>query len=239
MTLKEYLDFPFDRADDFDALAQVYGKVRAVSIRKDIVTATIAMESGIVADLSREYDTYTDLNKMSFGGFISCESALKNVNDRFSLYVMLLEQVLRPKGETAWDDLGEPHRAAIMDLRVEDAMFYVGEYFKGRESFHSRQYKDVFFRELEEWEKPSEDEDSQDSEIDKANNAAEASWEENWFWYSIIHELADGDVLRYESILRQPMELIAPEWSYRMGRAKLERQRMKQQEAISKARMRR
>jgi hypothetical protein len=231
MTIKEFYDFPMNKADDIEFLKARYGASETIRLRKELSKAIERINIGAHGDLELLYKVILDPDEMSFMGFISIESTLASSVDEATRDILLLEQILRPLGEEEWEQAPEEHIQGIMKLPVEDAYYYIRAFLKNREHFHYTKYKDVFYRTKEEWELSESDDDT--------ISEREAPQSGKNYWYTIISELGGSDILKYDAILKQPMALVAPEWSFRRQQALEEQNRIAKQEVINRTRTRR
>ena len=218
---------------DLSRLQELFGsdKVNALRRYKSLLE-TLKMMSNEVIDIStlkRRYRFYGEIEEMTFAQFISIETTLQNVRDPKDMFVLVCSELLRPLSEKVYDNenvlMNNAHREAISDEEVPYMMELFGRFMKERNDFHYRKYRDVFIYESE---------DSDSGGYDSAT-----SFYRNWHWYSYVRELSNEDISRYEQTMLLPMKVVAPEISSRQGLAKVEKQRMAEQEEISKAKMRR
>ena len=232
LTLSEYYKYPYDEIKDLKVLSDKVGVSEAVRIQNAYVLSMTAITSGVHADLSVQFKVNLDYNMYSFASFMSVESTIRNIKNPLDRDVLFLEHILRPLGETVYEDAGEDHRRKMFGLRCEDSLFYINSMMDSRDRFHNVTYRDVFYRTPEDWEKEEESEEG-----DKSPSVLTGSeeFENRTYLYSVLYTLSGEDILKYDEILRQPMALIAPDWSYRMNKAKIDRQQLAQQEAVMKS----
>ena len=218
---------------DLERLQELLGLSKVDSLRKykSLLETLKMLQTGSfsIEPLTSRYKYYKDIEEMTFAQFISIESTLQNVRDMKTVYVLICSELLRPLSEKEYDNEDElrnmAHREAIGDEPIPYIFRLFDDFMKARADFHFKKYRDVFIYESD---------GSDDGGYDSAT-----AFYRNWHWYGYVRELSGEDISRYEQTMLMPMKMIAPEISYRQGLAKVEKQRMAEQQAISKAKMRR
>lgn len=239
LTFNEYRKLKDVDLSDLEAIRATLdcSKVEAIQIRKKAVTSLENISNRHSPNLKRlkkEYRYYDNHDKLTFAQFISIESTLEASRHIEDSIVLVVSEVLRPLSEEVYSNDNEErnriHREAISNLLAEDVYYIFIEVINRRNDFHYKKYKNVFVV-----EKETDEEDTSED----PKHPQESNFYKNWHWYTYIRELAQEDIRRYEEILLMPMDMIAPEISYRQGLAKLQKQEMAEREAISKAKLRR
>lgn len=218
---------------DLERLQQLLGLSKVDSLRKykSLLETLKMLQTGSfdLEPLTSRYKYYDDIEEMTFAQFISIESSLQNIRDARTVYILVCSELLRPLSEKVYDNDDElrniAHREAIGDEAAPYIFKLFNDFMKHRSEFHYKKYKDVFLYESEDGSQPDYDSSTQ--------------FYRNWHWYSYVRELSGEDISRYEQTMLMPMKVIAPEISYRQGLAKVEKQRMAEQQAIAKTKMRR
>lgn len=240
LSFKEYITIDHDDVDENNITAYFtkdgVGKIEAMKKARGYVETIINISnnrpsSNKIADRYRVYDSVDDL---SFAQFISIETTISYVKEQWTAMAAIVAEVLRPKGEIVYsnDDkaLSAAHLESIMDEPAEDIFYYYQKIVKDREYFHFDKYKDVFFS--------KDDDKGEELVVDKTKveSNPEKNFFRNWYWYDWVRQLAKEDLLKYESVMLQPMSVIAPECSYIQGYRKIERQRAAEDEVMMKIR---
>lgn len=238
ITFNEYRKLKDVDLSNLEAITEALGcsKVDAIAVRKKAVKTLDNISnrrSPNLKQLKKQYRLYDNYEKLTFAQFISIESTMEKSRDIEDSIVFVVSEVLRPLSEDVYSNDNEErnraHREAVSNLLAEDVYYIFIDAINKRNDFHYKKYKNVFVVERETDEDESED----------PKQPQESNFYKNWHWYTYIRELAQEDIRRYEEILLMPMDMIAPEISYRQGLAKLQKQEMAEREAISKAKLRR
>ena len=234
ISLREWFKI-YERLDELsiDLLEELLevSRVEALKKYKGVLHTLEMLERGTysLSPLTKRYKYFNDIEDLTFAQFISIESTLAHVKDSESVYVLVCSELLRPLWEEQYDnddvDRNKAHREAIGDEPMVYIYKLFNEFMKLRADFHFKKYRDVFLMEGNSEDAPEHD--------------SATSFYRNWHWYSYVRELSGEDISRYEQTMLMPMKLIAPEISYRQGLAKVERQRIAEQQAIAKSKMRR
>lgn len=168
-----------------------------------------------VLDNFTHYDSVFDL---VLGQFIMVEQILTG-KFKFSsptdMDIELATYLLRPKEEKEYDNTDTEkelsNRNDIMNMPVQDFYNVLNKFLKNREIVLFKQFAGVFY------EVPDEDEKS-----DEISTPIDASFNQQWYWYSIVRTLAQEDIRRYDEIYMLKMNVVLPEMSYLAQRNKIE-----------------
>lgn len=171
-----------------------------------------------------------ELNKRVFdlvlGQFIMIEQIFTG-KDPMPQYLSdfgILCLILRPKGQTEFDNtnakLEELHRKNILAMDIQLAMSILKDFVEDRNKTLFEDFKGVFYD--PDVDKEEEEEEEVDEEFRKANDF-EYKFREQWYWYNIVRKLAGEDVLRYDRIYMLKMEVVLPELSFLIQKAKLDK----------------
>jgi hypothetical protein len=240
LSFKEYIKIDHEQVDENNISSyfvnQGFGKIDAIKKARSYVKTIINISNNALSDakVKDRYRVYESVDDVCFGQFIAIETTISYVREQWTAVAAIVSEFLRPKGENVYSnddkDLQKAHIEAIMDEAAEDVFYYYQNIIKEREHFHFVKYKDVYF---------SKDEDD-DTELvvdkSKVESDPEKNFFRNWYWYDWVRQLAKEDLLKYESVMLQPMSVIAPECSYIQGYRKIERQRAAEEEVMMKIR---
>ncbi len=126
--------------------------------------------------------------------------------------------LFRPKGEVKFDNTDKAlelqNKKNILKLPVEDFYSALNKYLRNRDLIVFKRFAGVFY------EMPSKDESSDDG-IDTSEEV-EASFNQQWYWYTIVRSLAQEDIRRYDEIYMLKMKTVLPEMSYLSQKNKIE-----------------
>ena len=75
-------------------------------------------------------------------------------------------------------------------------------------------------------------EDEEDE--DEVSTPIDSSFNQQWYWYSIVRSLAQEDIRRYEEIYMLKMNTVLPEMSYLAQRNKVEGAKQRASAAINR-----
>ena len=136
----------------------------------------------------------------------------------------ILSLILRPKNHTEFDNTNEEeeseNRKNILNLDLWDAMSILKDFVDNRNKTLFEDFKGVFYD--PDAEKEEEDEEGMDEEFRKANDF-EYKFREQWYWYNIVRRLAGENVLMYDKIYMLKMDVVLPELSFLIQKAKLDK----------------
>lgn len=158
------------------------------------------------------------------GQFVMIEQIFtgKNPLPQYIQDLSILGLIMRPKEHTEFDNTNEKleieNRKKIMDLPVNVAMSVLKDFVDDRNRVLFNEFKGVFYNPDEE----KEEEEEGDEEFKKANDF-EYKFKEQWYWYNIVRKLAGEDILKYNQIYMVKMEMILPELSFLIQKAKLDK----------------
>ena len=114
----------------------------------------------------------------------------------------------------------ELHRKNILAMDIQLAMSILKDFVEDRNKTLFEDFKGVFYD--PDADKEEEEEEEVDEEFRKANDF-EYKFREQWYWYNIVRKLAGEDVLRYDRIYMLKMEVVLPELSFLIQKAKLDK----------------
>ena len=179
--------------------------------------------------VAKNFNYYDSVFDLVLGQFIMIEQILTG-KFKFStptdMDIELATYLLRPSGEKEFDntdkELEIANREAIMNTPVQDIYNVLNRFLKNRDIVLFKQFAGVFYEVEEE-----EDEDEVSTPID-------SSFNQQWYWYSIVRSLAQEDIRRYEEIYMLKMNTVLPEMSYLAQRNKVEGAKQRASAAINR-----
>lgn len=158
------------------------------------------------------------------GQFVMIEQIFtgKNPLPQYMQDLGILSLIMRPKHHTEFDNTNEKeeieNRKKILELPINIAMSVLKDFVEDRNRILFNEFKGVFYNPDEE----KEEEEEVDEEFKKANDF-EYKFKEQWYWYNIVRKLAGEDILKYNQIYMVKMEMILPELSFLIQKAKLDK----------------
>ena len=188
-----------------------------------------------VRAMAEKYNLYTNILHMSLGQFIMLESQLKSENKRDDVVAAL---VIRPKDEKDYDNEDALREEKILEQLLEedvrDIYSVVGSMMLNREFMLFNKFSGVLYNRYEE---PEEEEEEEEGE--KKQLIGEDEFKAQWFWYSIVRQLAQDDIRRFNDIYDLKMSVVMVELSFLSQKSILENARMRAEEARQRAMYRR
>lgn len=178
-------------------------------------------ESDEITDyVTKNFNYYDSVFDLVLGQFIMIEQILTG-KFKFSsptdMDIELGTYLLRPKSEEEYDNTDTEkelaNRNAILDMPVQDFYNVLNRFLKQREIVLFKQFAGVFY------EVPDEEEVEENDEV---STPIDASFNQQWYWYSIVRTLAQEDIRRYDEIYMLKMNVVLPEMSYLAQRNKIE-----------------
>lgn len=188
--------------------------LKEISIKEWLEVSNISdtAEDGIfkavdASSVSERYNVYTDILKMSLSQFILLEYAIKSDFDE----ARVASIIIRPKDEPDFDNTDQDKEEALMNSIFEEDALAVSHIIKSM--MHNREYvlftkfEGVIYSKIEEFEDEEEDE-QEPEEVDTFN--------ERWFWYSIVRTLANEDLQKFQYVYDMKMSDVLIEMAYRV-----------------------
>ena len=232
ITLKEHIELSKHMESD-EKLKEYFTTLDAVTRLKmySAIENTYPLkQSDSISDYIKEnFTLYDNVFGLVLGQFIMIEQILTGkfkFDNPTDMDIELATYLLRPLDEKEFDntnkDLENKNREAIINTPVQDIYNVLNRFLKNREIVLFKQFAGVFY-EVEE----DEDEDEVSTPID-------ASFIQQWYWYSIVRSLAQEDIRRYEEIYMLGMNVVLPEMSYIAQRNKVEGAKQRASAAINR-----
>lgn len=156
------------------------------------------------SSLYDRYNVFTDILKMSLTQFILLEYAIKADFDEAKIASICI----RPKDELEFDNTDqEREEEHLTNLYEEDAsvmQMITKSLMHNREYVLFTKFDGVIYNKVE----PSEDEEDDEPE-------APDTFNERWFWYSIVRALANEDLQKFDFVYSMKMSDVLVELAYR------------------------
>ena len=165
-----------------------------------------AVDASSIAD---RYNVYTDILKMSLTQFILLEHAIKADFDESRIASI----IIRPKDESEFDNTNQENEESLINsIYEEDAIavsYIIKSMMQNRDYILFTKFDGVIYNKIE----PIEgEEDEEPDEPDTFN--------ERWFWYSIVRALANEDLTKFQFVYDMKMSDVLVELAYRVQLAK-------------------
>lgn len=232
ITLKQHIELS-NYMESEEKLTEYFTTLDAVKRLKiyNAIEETYPIEqSDEVTDyITKNFNYYDSVFDLVLGQFIMIEQILTG-KFKFAtptdMDIELATYLLRPLDEKEFDNTDKErevsHRNAIMQTPVQDLYNVLNRFLKNRDIVLFKQFAGVFYEVDEE-----EDEDEVSTPID-------ASFNQQWYWYSIVRSLAQEDIRRYDEIYMLKMNTVLPEMSYLAQRNKVEGAKQRASAAINR-----
>jgi hypothetical protein len=224
ITLKEHIDL-FESVKDTADLAKSLSVLKATQ-KLDIFRnfeKTYPLKGNLdVSDyVNDNFNFYDNVFELTLGQFIMIEQILTGkfkFKKESDMDLEIGSYLFRPKGETKFDNTDKAlelqNKKNILKLPVEDFYSALNKYLRNRDLIVFKRFAGVFY------EMPSKDESS-DNGVDTSEEV-EASFNQQWYWYTIVRSLAQEDIRRYDEIYMLKMKTVLPEMSYISQKNKIE-----------------
>ena len=182
--------------------------------RLDVIDAAEAVEEGSfravdASSIADRYNAYTDILKMSLTQFILLEHAIKNEFDESRIASI----IIRPKDELEFDNTDqEKEESLITSIYEEDAIavsYIIKSMMQNRDYILFTKFEGVIYNKIE----PIEGEEEEEPDEPDTFN-------ERWFWYSIVRALANEDLTKFQFVYDMKMSDVLVELAYRVQLAK-------------------
>ena len=181
----------------------------SISERIDVMRAADRLNEGSFRDvdassMADRYNVFTDILKMSLTQFILLEYAIKGGFAEAGI----AQIVIRPKDELEFDNTDQDKEEALMSaIYEEDAMavsHIIKSVMQNRDYVLFTKFEGVIYNKIE----ISEDEEDEEPEEPDTFN-------ERWFWYSIVRALANEDLTKFQFVYDMKMSDVLVELAYR------------------------
>lgn len=170
--------------------------------------------------ITENFIYYDNVMELTLGQFIMVEQIMTGkfkFAKEVDMEIELAKYILRPLNELEFDNTDKQSEAVnvknILSLPVQSFYNAINKFLRNREHVLFKQFAGVFY------ETPTDDDD--DNGID-TQAQQEASFQQQWYWYSIVRELAQEDIRRYDEIYMLKMKTVLPEMSYLAQKNKIE-----------------
>jgi hypothetical protein len=191
-----------DRVEEF---TKEIGAEERVDVMRGVDALTDPTLRAVDASyLYERYNVFTDILKMSLTQFILLEYAIKADFDESKIASICI----RPKDEVEFDNTDqereEEHLTKLYDEDASVIQMVTKSLMHNREYVLFTKFDGVIYSKVE----PSEDEEDYEPE-------APDTFNERWFWYSIVRALANEDLQKFDFVYSMKMSDVLVELAYR------------------------
>ena len=191
-----------DRVEEF---TKEIGAEERVDVMRGVDALTDPTLRAVDASyLYERYNVFTDILKMSLTQFILLEYAIKADFDESKIASICI----RPKEEVEFDNTDqereEEHLTKLYDEDASVIQMVTKSLMHNREYVLFTKFDGVIYSKVE----PSEDEEDYEPE-------APDTFNERWFWYSIVRALANEDLQKFDFVYSMKMSDVLVELAYR------------------------
>ena len=224
------------RYDEYIEKSSLKTRLEIMDSRKDVYPLSKTPDPDRVKKMGEKYNLYINILNMSLGQFIMLEAELKSEQTRDDLIARL---VIRPKTEKDYsnDNPEEEDRILneILEEDVRDIHSVISSMMLNRDFILFTKFNGVIYNKVEE-EEEEEEEDEEDENNDLIDDQA---FNDQWFWYRIVRQLAKEDITRFDEIYEIKMSVAMVELSFLSQKAILDNARARAEESRQKAAIRR
>lgn len=207
-----------------DKLEKFLEEISAVE-KIDVIRASEAFEDSRfkavdASSIAERYKVYTDITKMSLTQFILLEYAIKADFDEARIATI----VIRPKDEPSFDNTDQEKEEDLLSLIFDEDALAVSHIIlsmmKNRDYVLFTKFDGVIYDKIEPVEGEEEEEDEESD-----------TFNERWFWYSIVRSLANEDLTKFEFVYDMKMSDVLVEMAYRVQLARRQEAERRAEEA--------
>jgi hypothetical protein len=222
--MKFGLKLKMAEASKNDSLEKFLEEISAVE-KIDVIRASEAFEDSRfkavdASSIAERYKVYTDITKMSLTQFILLEYAIKADFDEARIATI----VIRPKDEPSFDNTDQEKEEDLVSLIFDEDALAVSHIIlsmmKNRDYVLFTKFDGVIYDKIEPVEGEEEEEDEEPD-----------TFNERWFWYSIVRSLANEDLTKFEFVYDMKMSDVLVEMAYRFQLAKRQEAERRAEEA--------
>jgi hypothetical protein len=174
---------------------------------------------------------YTNVHSLVLGQFIMLEQIITG-KTKLADHLVDLEiakLIIRPANNEVFDNddvmQERQNQEDILDMDVREVYWVLDKFIENRNKILFKDFAGVFYDLQDDAEKEEQEEEDKTSDM---------LFSQQWYWYSIVRNLANEDVTKYEEIYMLPMSTVLPEMSYLAQKSKIESARQRQQQAMNK-----
>ena len=232
ITLKQHIEYlDILETGSIESL-EVNKKLNLIRAIKD--TYPLKMGNTVSDYVTNNFNFCDNVFDLVLGQFIMIEQILTGkfkFKKETDLEIELATYLFRPKDEVEFDNedpLKEQQiREAILNIPVQDFYDALNKFLKNREYVLFKQFAGVFYESQKEEEEEDEESQSYGEDID-------ATFNQQWYWYSIVRTLAQEDIRRHSEIYMLKMSVVLPEMSYLSQKNKIEAAQQRAQAALNR-----
>jgi hypothetical protein len=222
--MKFGLKLKMAEASKNDSLEKFLEEISAVE-KIDVIRASEAFEDSRfkavdASSIAERYKVYTDITKMSLTQFILLEYAIKADFDEARIATI----VIRPKDEPSFDNTDQEKEEDLVSLIFDEDALAVSHIIlsmmKNRDYVLFTKFDGVIYDKIEPVEGEEEEEDEEPD-----------TFNERWFWYSIVRSLANEDLTKFEFVYDMKMSDVLVEMAYRVQLARRQEAERRAEEA--------
>ena len=184
-----------------------------------------------VREMAQRYNLYTNILSMKLGQFIMLESQLRSKDPRDEIIAAL---IIRPKDELEYDNEDPEREERILNQVYEEQLLdvhsVIGSMMLNRDYTLFTKFSGVIYNKVQ----PSEEE-PEDEPQNNDGKIGDEEFNNQWFWYRIVRELAQGDITRFNDIYDLKMSVVMVELAFLAQKAILENARQRAEEARQRA----
>ena len=174
---------------------------------------------------------YTNVYSLVLGQFIMLEQIITG-KTKLADHLVDLEiakLVIRPDDNEVFDneDVMQElkNQEDILDMDVREVYWVLDNFIENRNQILFKDFAGVFY---------NAPDDTEEEEQEEEEKTSDMLFSQQWYWYSIVRNLANEDVTKYEEIYMLPMSTVLPEMSYLAQRSKIEAAKQRQSQAMRK-----
>ena len=171
-----------------------------------------ALEDSLHDNGIENFKEITNLNNISFGHFILIEKILAveklSPDERVT---MLSPVILRPLGELKIDNedavAEAKHKDAVLDENIGNIYGAFNRFMELRKTYLYKTYNGVIYETLDEEE---DDEEEKEGTNVGSSTSARAFHTKRFFWNTMISDVANGDIFKFNEVVELMMYVVMP-----------------------------
>lgn len=171
---------------------------------------------------SLDFNVYRKVFDLVLGQFIMIEQIFTGKDEvpKHLFDFSVLRLILRPKEDSEFDNTNvEKERIndeKILNLDARVAISILADFADDRNKTLFKDFAGVFY----DPESNKEDKEEEDSSNEET---FEYKFREQWYWYNIVRRLGGENILNYEKVYMLKMEIVLPELSFLIQKAKVDK----------------
>jgi len=197
---------------ELDSIKEEHVRPNSIEdVLKDRLIRESIKDNGIT-----NFKEISDMNKISFGHFILLEKILSHESlDTDARVKMASPIILRPLNELKLDNENlvkeKEHVDKVLDENIGNIFGAFNRYMELRKEYLYKTYNGVIYATID--ADDDENDDKEDEEEGTNTNSSQSARDfhtKKFFWNSMISDVANGDIFRFDDVVELMMFIVMP-----------------------------